>query len=272
MLINVDVRPIGPLRINFKLNMLISNGAHFKKKEKYADVGEKMVLQYDCSSDDVISLIENANKDERICLLRSLGIEEDITKDFSEAIFSILSKEASYSIGRLVRKGKGIPYWLVVHKTAKFLKTNSCERDEGWVQRNYQILERNIFDMVFRTFLYSIPEENRDKLEDSLSIVGNTLLRSTDKNDSKVAAVSSLGLGSTSLLAILGSSIGATIAPLWLLALSALTVKRYEASKYKKIIPFISVIASIRHRVETNGISDSDYHLEQEQIQVRSGF
>ncbi len=231
-----------------------------------------MVLQYDCSSNDVISLIENANKDERSCLLRSLGIEEDITKDFSETIFSTLSREASHSIGRLVRRGNGIPYWMVVHNTAKFLKANSYERDESWVQRNYQILERNIFDMVFRTFLYSIPEEKREKLEDSLSTVGNTLLRSTDKNNSQVAAVSSLGLGSTSLLAIIGSSIGPTIAPLWLLALSALTVKRYKASKYIKIIPFISVIASIRQRLESNGMVDSDYHLEQEQIQVRSGF
>lgn len=231
-----------------------------------------MVLQYDCSSNDVISLIEKANRDEKICLLRSLGIEENITKDLSETIFSMLSKEASHSIGRLVRKGNGLPYWLVVHNTAKFLKTKSYERDESWVQRNYQILERNIFDMVFRTFLYSIPEKNREKFEDSLSTVGNTLLRITDRNDSKVAAVSSLGLGSTSLLAIIGSSIGPTIAPLWLLALSALTVKRLGASKYKKIIPFISVIASIRLRVESCTTADEDYHLEQEQIQVRSGF
>lgn len=232
-----------------------------------------MVVQYDCSSNDVISLIEMASNDEKSCLLRSLGMEADFTKDLSKTIFNMLSKEASHSIGRLVRKGNGLPYWLVVHNTAKFLKVNSYDQDDHWVQRNYQILERNIFDMVFRTFLYSIPEQNRENLENSLATIGDRLLRNTDNNDSQVAAVSSLGLGSTSLLAIIGSSIGPAIAPLWLLALSALTVKRLGASKYKKIIPFIAVIASIRQRIESCTNEDDDnYHLEQEQIQVRSGF
>ena len=232
-----------------------------------------MVLQSNCSSDDdVISIIDKANTEEKVCLLRTLGIQEENRHDAGRTIFNMLSKEASNSIGRLVRTGKGLPYWLIVHNTAKFLKAKSYDQDPNWAKRNYHILERNIFDMVFRTFLYNIPENKRDTLDNDLSFISDKLLRRTDKSDSKVATISSLGLGSTSLLAMIGSSFGATIAPLWLLAISALTVQRYGASKYKKIIPFISVVASIRLRLESCDTYDETYDLQRDKIQVRSGF
>lgn len=231
-----------------------------------------MVLQYDCSSDDVISVIDKANKEERLCLQRSLGIEDDLKHDAGRTIFDMLSKDASNSIGRLVRPGKGLPYWLIVYNTAKHLKTKHYEHDATWAQKNYPILERNIFDQMFRTFLYSIPESKREGLDQSLSEIGDKLLRNSDKNDSKVATISSLGVGSTSLLAILGSSLGATIAPLWLLALGALTAQRFGSSKYKRFIPFIAIVASIRIRLDLSAEDDYEYNLNHEQIMVKSGF
>ena len=231
-----------------------------------------MVLQYDCSSDDVISLIDKANKEETLCLLRSLGIEDDLRKDAGKTIFDMLSKEASNSIGRLVRTGKGLPYWLIVHNTAKYLKTKYHEQDASWAQKNYPILERNIFDQVFRTFLYSMPDSKRENLDESLTEIGDKLLRSSDKNDSRIATMSSLGLGSTSFLSIIGSSLGTAIAPLWLLALGALTAQRFGSSKYKKLIPFIAIVASIRIRLESSNVDDDSYNLNYEKIMVRSGF
>ncbi len=231
-----------------------------------------MVLQYDCSSDDVIKLIDKANKEERLCLLRSLGIEYDLRHEAGRTIFYMLSREASNSIGRLMRPGKGLPYWLIVHNAAKHLKAKHHDRDTSWVEKNYPVLEKNIFDMMFRTFLYSMPKSKRENLDESLSVIGDKLLRNSDKNDSRVATVSSLGLGSTSLLALLGSSIGATIAPLWLLALGALTAQRFGSSKYKKLIPFIAIIASIRIKIESNAEDDDGYNLNRQQIMVRSGF
>ena len=254
--------------------MLYLDGTLIRTKELFRHIrtGEVMVLKYDNSTDDFISVIEKANRDEIICLQRSLGIEDDLRHDAGRTIYNMLSKEASNSIGRLVRPGKGLPYWLVVHNTAKYLKAKYHDKDASWAQKNYPILERNIFDMMFRTFLYSIPDDKREKLDESLSIVGDKLLRNSDKNDSRIATISSLGLGSTSLLAIIGSSIGSTIAPLWLLALGALTAQRFGSSKYKRLVPAIAITASIRIRLESVSSRDNDYDLYQGQILVRSGF
>ncbi len=228
------------------------------------------------SNKDAENMLVQATNEELLCITRSLDMDSyDAFPCRSKEIFEKLQNTAAHSFGNILKKNGGIPYWNIVHNVSKKLETHSSGRESSWAQKNYRVLENQIFEVVFQTYLSSLDENQRKNLEDELDSLAWQLGENYSNMGGGIFALAAASIGGTSLVAAFTSSVGLVVGPIGWLALGVLAAYKFGAPNYQKILPCITVISSIRQRLELknkDGLNDSFWQDQVANIQVKNGF
>ncbi|THB69745.1 MAG: hypothetical protein D6B27_00060 [Gammaproteobacteria bacterium] len=233
-----------------------------------------MKEEYD-SDADVIAILSQATEDELLCIARSLDISSDITAEENhEEIFNYIKHSCSGVLDKITGKIENIHYSDIVLGTAKILHTHSSSKSSEWAAKNYRILEEQIFETVFQTYLASLSGKERCRIEDELETLSRQLGEKYSKVGSGIFAIAAASLGGSSLVATITSSISMIFAPITWLAIGAMAAYKFRAANYRKIIPCLTILSSVRQRIEhEKAIDNGDYATNfLGGIKVKNGF
>lgn len=228
------------------------------------------------SNQDVENILFQATNEELLCITKTLGMPaHDAYPVRAKEIYEKLQTTASHLLKRIFNRDKKPAYCEIVHSVSKKLETHSSDKDSDWARNNYKILENQIFEVVFQTYLSSLDENQRKKLEDELGTLAWQLGENYSSLGGGVFALAAASVGGTSIIAAMTTTLGAVFGPVTWLALGGIAAYKYGAPDYKKIVPCITIISSIRQRLEfkmNQRVNDFNWQESISNIQVKNGF